>query len=153
MAEVETAQKPIANWENVRDEWVGAVVNLVARVEEWCRRRDWPTRRIEKQLVDSPIGQYEVPALLIQVDLRKLLLEPVSRFVQKWEGVIDLYQMPQYDDVASIYRRGGQWYCFREKTNENEPESSRSAESISEVDLMAQLFTEGSFAELILLKA
>jgi hypothetical protein len=82
---------------------------LVSEVEGWCKAKDWPTRRIEKHIEESKIGEYVVPALLIQVDLVKLMLEPAARFVTGADGVVDLYLMPQYDDMASITRRNGVW--------------------------------------------
>jgi hypothetical protein len=149
MAEVKTPQKPNADWENVRDEWAHAVEQLVTKVEGWCKAHDWPTRRIEKQIDDPQIGEYVVPALLMQVDLTKLLLEPVTRFVHKWEGVIDLYRMPQYDDIASIFRRGNHWYYFSDITIDKLPESQRPADPFSDVAQMKHFFTEESFAELV----
>ena len=110
MSQLKMPKKPVPDWEQVRDEWVRAVEQLVADVEAWCEANGWPTRRIEKRLDDSQIGEYAAPAVLIQVDLVKLLLEPVARFVPGGNGLIDLYRMPQYDDVASIYWRGSQWH-------------------------------------------
>lgn len=102
-------RKPIPDWEAVRDEWVRTVEQLVTDVESWCRANDWPTRRIGKRDSESPVGEYVVPALLVQADLVKLMLEPVARFAAGTDGVVDLYRMPQYDDVASICRRNGAW--------------------------------------------
>src|SRR5688572_7906641 len=99
MAGVKLPRKPVENWEAIRDEWVRAVTDLVATVESWCSEKGWPTRRIEKRLNESQIGEYTLPALLIQVDLAKWLLEPVARFVPAADGVVDLYLMPEYDDV------------------------------------------------------
>ena len=73
MSQLKEPKKPIADWEAVRDEWVRAVEQLVGDVEGWCKANDWPTRRIQKRLEDSRIGEYFAPALLIQVDLVKLV--------------------------------------------------------------------------------
>lgn len=110
MSQLKAPKKPIADWENVRDEWVRAIEQLVTDVEGWCKANDWPTRRIDKHLEESKIGEYVVPALRIQVDLVKLMLEPGARFVTGADGACDLYRMPQYDDVAVVIWRGGAWH-------------------------------------------
>jgi hypothetical protein len=109
MSQLKAPKKPVPDWEAVRDEWVRAVDQLVADVESWCKANDWPTRRIDKRLEESKIGEYVVPALLIQVDLVKLMLEPGARFVAGADGRADLYTMPEYDDVAVLFRENGGW--------------------------------------------
>lgn len=57
------------------------------------------------------------------------MLEPIARFVPGAEGVVDLYLMPAYDDIASLYFKNGQWvmrYVFpagsrEESIHETEP--------------------------------
>jgi hypothetical protein len=44
-----------------------------------------------------------------------VLLDPVAYDVPGAEGVVDLYLMPTYDDLASLYFEGGEWsihYAF-----------------------------------------
>jgi hypothetical protein len=38
-----------------------------------------------------------------------VLLDPVARFVPGADGVVDLYLMPAYDDIASLYFVAGEW--------------------------------------------
>src|SRR5437762_11728992 len=125
MAELKLPTKPVENWQQVRDEWVRAVEELVSNVEAWCKARDWPTRRIEKRMEESRIGGYVVPALLIQADLVKLMLEPAARFVSGAEGVLDLYRMPQYGETASILRRDGKWADVANISEDQIPQGPR----------------------------
>ncbi len=39
----------------------------------------------------------------------RVLLEPITRFAPGTDGVVDLYRMPAYDDIASLYRVAGEW--------------------------------------------
>ena len=39
----------------------------------------------------------------------RALLEPVGRSAPGAEGVVDLYLMPAYDDIASLYFYDNQW--------------------------------------------
>lgn len=98
-----------------RDEWIRLLDELVAEVVGWTRP-EWSTRVIEKSMQDSVMGDYNAPALLMQRDIARLLLEPITRFAPGTEGVVDLYLMPAYDDIATLYRVDGEWkfhYAFR----------------------------------------
>jgi hypothetical protein len=93
-----------------RRAWITRVDDLVGNVEVWGREMGWATRRIEKRLDDSGVGLHTIPALLLQEDTVRVLLEPVARRALGADGVVDLYLMPAYDDIASLYFREGHWY-------------------------------------------
>ncbi len=94
---------------NARVAWIGLVSDLVEQVEPWVMELGWATRRIDKRLDDSGIGTHHVPALLMQQDTCRILLEPVGRSAPGAEGVVDLYLMPAYDDIAGLYFYGHRW--------------------------------------------
>jgi len=105
-------QKPIENWESLREDWVATVESLVANIESCCRENRWPTRRIIKVLEDPNIGGYRVPALLVQADLVQMMLDPRAGSVSDGQGVADFYVMPQYDDLATLIHNGSEWTCY-----------------------------------------
>ena len=45
----------------------------------------------------------------MQKETTRLLLDPVARFAPGADGVVDLYLMPAYDDIASLYLVNGEW--------------------------------------------
>jgi hypothetical protein len=45
----------------------------------------------------------------MQKETTRVLLDPVARFVPGADGVVDLYLMPAYDDIASLYFVDGKW--------------------------------------------
>jgi hypothetical protein len=92
-----------------REIWIDRIASLVVQVEQWAKEMGWSTRRIEKKLDDARIGTHRVPALLIQQDICRALLEPIGRTTPGAEGVVDLYLMPAYDDIASLYYYGDRW--------------------------------------------
>lgn len=92
-----------------REEWVRRVSDLVEKVEQWGKELGWATRRIEKKLEDGRVGKHVVPALLLQEGTCRVLLEPLGRSAPKAEGVVDLYLMPAYDDIASFYYYNKRW--------------------------------------------
>ena len=97
-----------------RDDWIKLLDDLVKTVEEWVRPEQWATRVIPKAMQDSALGNYEAPALLMQREVARVLLEPITRFAPGTQGVVDLYLMPAYDDIARLHRDSGEWKirCF-----------------------------------------
>jgi hypothetical protein len=104
-----TNGKPLADLAVVRDGWVAAVNALVGQVEGWCKELDWPTRRASKRVKDKTLGEYEVPMLLMQQWDAKLLLNPDGPFIVGADGRVNLYTMPEYDDLAILLRQGTDW--------------------------------------------
>ena len=99
-----------------REVWVQLLKNLINDVEKWVRPKQWSTRVIEKEMRDSVLGEYHAPALLMQREIARVLLEPITRFAPRTDGVVDLYLMPAFDDIATLYRVDGEWklhYAFR----------------------------------------
>jgi hypothetical protein len=99
-----------ANPDQLRDEWLRRLATLVEQVRDWADELGWSTRQIEVALEDSQVGKYKAPALLIQEDAIKILLEPIARSAPGANGVVDLYLMPAYDDIASLYLYADGWH-------------------------------------------
>ncbi|MDR3633853.1 MAG: hypothetical protein P4L84_08600 [Isosphaeraceae bacterium] len=109
MSSANAPERPAEESADLRDEWLGRLTTLVDQVEGWAKELGWFTRRIDKKLRDSEIGSYLAVALLMQKDTTPVLLEPVARSAPGADGVVDLYLMPTYDDIASLYYYGGEW--------------------------------------------
>jgi hypothetical protein len=92
-----------------RDAWIERVTGLVDQVEQWGKELGWSTRHVEKSLDDARIGRHRVPALLMQQDTCRALLEPIGRSAPGADGVVDLYLMPAYDDIAVLTFYDNRW--------------------------------------------
>ena len=95
---------------------MGALDALVKDVKGWVEKSGWRTRVISKPMKDPVLGSYRAPVLLMERDAIEVALNPVSRFVPGADGAVNLYLVPAYDDIASLYFEGGQWmihYVFR----------------------------------------
>lgn len=46
----------------------------------------------------------------MQSDLCKVLLEPIARSSPGADGLVDLYLLPAYDDIASLYYYDDKWH-------------------------------------------
>jgi hypothetical protein len=108
-------RKPVANWEQVRDEWVTAVDRFMTEVEGWARKQEWATLRDPKTIDEDRIGAYTVPRLLIHAIFGRFLFDPVCRFVVGAAGLIDLSVMPSFDSVMIARSEEGQWFLHDER--------------------------------------
>ena len=79
MATTNTAKDPAVNPDRLRDEWLARFGMLIDSVETWARDLDWSTRRIEKKMDDHEIGKHPAPALLLQKEVNRALLDPIAR--------------------------------------------------------------------------
>lgn len=93
----------------LQGEWLQRLSDLIRTIQGWANELGWSTRQIEVTLNDSQLGKYRAPALLIQEDATRILVEPIARSAPGAEGVVDLYLMPGYDDIASLYLCEGGW--------------------------------------------
>jgi len=94
----------------LRDEWLERLKRLTEQIRDWAKSGSWETRQIEKKMKDSEIGEYQAPALLMQQGTTRILLEPIARSAPGAEGVVDIYLMPAYDDIASLYYYDDGWH-------------------------------------------
>lgn len=99
----------VENHEAIKAEWLGRLTALIDSVESWARELGWSTRRIEKPLEDPEIGEHKAPALLMQEEFHRGLLEPMGRSAWDVDGVVNLYLLPAWDDIARIYHHEGSW--------------------------------------------
>lgn len=139
-----SASVPRADTDQLRMEWLARLSRLVDTIEIWAKELDWSTRRVEKRIEDSEIGTYVAPALVFQQDTVRALLEPIARSAPGAEGIVDLYLMPAWDDIATLYYYGGEWrlhYVFpytaattMSRSSESKPLSRQTfAEVLSEL--------------------
>lgn len=106
--------------ETLRDEWLARLSELVETIRGWAEDLDWSTRRIEKTMEDTEIGSYKAPALIIQRETVRAILEPIGRSAPGAEGIVDFYIMPAYDDIARLFFYDDEWHLHR--TNPDRPD-------------------------------
>src|SRR4051812_45415093 len=87
----------------IRETWLERLGRLVDSVDCWARELGWSTRRIEKPMKDPLLGSYKAPGLLMQEELHRIILDPIGHSSPGTEGVVDLYLMPAFDDIASFF--------------------------------------------------
>ena len=98
-----------------RDQFKTRVDALIKQVREWVEPHDWVTKEYPKKMRDVEHQIYPISALFFQKGPVRVLLDPVAYDVPGSEGVVDLYLMPTYDDMASLFFEKGRWmihYAF-----------------------------------------
>src|SRR5579864_4834369 len=128
MATTDTASNPTEDRDTVRAQWLARLSELVETMGGWAQDLDWATRRIEKKMKDSQIGAYEAPALILQTETTRVLMEPIARSAPGVDGVVDLYLMPAFDDIASLYFYDGAWHVHYILPGPSSAEAIREAE-------------------------
>jgi hypothetical protein len=121
---------PVEDPDREREDWIQLLGGLVREVKAWVQP-DWSTREVEKAMQDSILGAYSAPALLMQRTFTRVLLEPITRFAPGTDGVVDLYLMPAYDDIASLYRAAGEWKLQYEFRGEGSEAGARRTEPLA----------------------
>jgi hypothetical protein len=109
MATADVSANQAEDKKKLRDEWLENLSHLVETMRVWAQELDWSTRLIEKKMEESRLGTYKAPALILQKETVRVMLEPIARFATGVEGVVDLYLMPAYDDIASLYFYDDGW--------------------------------------------
>ena len=109
MATAKVLKKPNVDLATRQQEWLNRLDGLVYQIQRWAKDLGWSTRRIAKKMKDSEVGDYVAPALLLQEETTRVLLEPIARSAPGADGVVDLYLMPAYDDIASLYFSESTW--------------------------------------------
>jgi hypothetical protein len=99
----------LENREAVLAHWQDRLQILTDEVKAWVEKAGWRTRTIEKPINDRKLGRHIVPVLLMERNTLEVALNPVSPLVPGAEGAVDLYLVPAYDDIASLYLENGQW--------------------------------------------
>ncbi len=121
-----------------RDQFLERVTALVAQVREWAEPHEWVTKTYPKRMRDVNRQVFEIPALFLQKGPTRVLLDPLAYDVSGCEGVVDLYLMPTYDDLARLVFKGGEWiihYAFPGDPAATQPDIETESLAFSESTL------------------
>lgn len=118
----------------LRAAWLARLERLITEFEALAKQLDWSTRRIEKKLDESRLGSYSAPALLLQKEAARLILDPIASAAPGADGVVDLYLMPAYDNIATLFYVGDSWRIHYEFSD-----SQTSVQSIADDSLPLSL--------------
>jgi hypothetical protein len=90
--------------------WLDCLNLLVRSVQEWSAVSGWQGRLTSKHIAEKGLDRYEVPVLVMHREEAEVSLVPVTRQVPGADGLVELFRMPAYDAVASLYLEKGQWF-------------------------------------------
>ena len=91
-------------------EWTGAVAEVIKQIEQWSAGFEWRTRRQDKSLSETLLGEYTLPQLYLYAEGQLYVLDPLARFVPGALGAFDLSIQPSFYST-SIYRHLDRiWY-------------------------------------------
>ncbi len=91
------------------EEWLDSVRHLAAEVRDWAQTRSWSVHQDEKDIRESPFGDYRAPWLRIATPNGEIHLDPVARYVAgPAQGRVDLQAWPSLNRVM-LLRRDHDW--------------------------------------------
>ena len=125
----------------LREEWLNRLNKLTA-AKAWAEELDCSTRILSKKMNDPRLGPYEAPALMMQKDAVRVLLDPVARFAPGTDGIVDLYLMPGYDDIATFYFSKGTWRLHHIASEDKSTAARRLEHSPLPTETLAKLLDE-----------
>jgi hypothetical protein len=133
-----------------RDQFQNRVRALVEQVRGWVEPHEWVTKAYPKKMRDVDDQAYLIPALFLQKGPIRILLDPLAYDVPGAAGVVDLYLMPTYDDLASLYFEEGMWkihYAFPLEPKETPSVAETKALPLSEETVNKVLDSIAAHAE------
>ncbi len=86
------------------------VEDVVGQFEEILSKHNWSIRRDPKRMRDEAGTIFSVLSLTLIKGPLRLLLDPTGYDIPGAAGVMDLYLLPPYDPVASLYLESGEWF-------------------------------------------
>jgi hypothetical protein len=132
------------------DQFVSRVNELVESTRRWVEPHEWVTKPYPKKMRDEDRNAFEAAALFLQKGPVRVLLDPVSFDVPGAEGLVDIYLMPTYDDMASLYFENGEWrihYAFPPDPRESRSIVETQSLSLSERSIVQVLDSIADHAE------
>jgi hypothetical protein len=101
---------PEINMSEKSTAFAGQVEKVVRQFEAALAEMNQLSRRDAKRMRDETGGVYSVQSLTIFMGPMRLLLDPIGYDVPDCDGAIDLYLLPPYDPVATLYLEHGAWF-------------------------------------------
>ncbi len=92
------------------DAFAERVKMVVSDFEASLSGRDWSMRRDPKRMRDEIGNVYSILSLTLIKGPVRLLLDPNGYDIPGADGVMDLYLLPPYDPVATLYLEEGEWF-------------------------------------------
>ena len=92
------------------NDFASQVERVVRQFEAVLAEMKQLARRDEKRMRDETGGVYSVQSLTIFLGAMRLLLDPNGYNLPGCDGAIDLYLLPPYDPVATLYLEHGEWF-------------------------------------------
>ena len=90
--------------------FAGEVETVISDFEASLSGQDWSLRRDPKRMRDEIGNVYTVQSLTLIKGPIRLLLDPNGYDIPGADGVMDLYLLPPYDPVATLYLEDGEWF-------------------------------------------
>ena len=95
------------NMQAEREAWVESVESLCKKIVGWSKEQHWSVHEDRKQVTESRLGTYELPALMIQAPSGRIHVDPVGRDIVGADGRVDVFSWPTLHRMLLVRDNGG----------------------------------------------
>jgi hypothetical protein len=90
--------------------WNERLILLFSDIRVWAEELGWATSNGDKPVMDTMIADdYRAPGVVLERGTTRVGLEPINSAAPGTKGVVDLYLLPGYDDIASLFCYDDRW--------------------------------------------
>ena len=106
------------------DGFTAAITRLIELFQDALAGTDWSTRGQARKLEDEKGMLFPVPSLYVWRGPTSLFLDPTGSDIPGADGVADLYLLPDYAPVATLYLDAGIWWVHSPYPTASTPEAN-----------------------------
>jgi hypothetical protein len=93
----------------LREKWLKAHRTMLEEATAAAKTQNWHVQEDEKEVLESLLGRYKAPRLLIQTPDRGVVLDPIARFGSGRRGIVDLVLLPTYETAYLVTFKDDEW--------------------------------------------
>jgi hypothetical protein len=105
------------------DAFTSAIIKLIRTFKDALAGTEWSTREQPRKLLDEKGLPFTAPSLFVWRGPTSLSLDPTGYDIPGADGVVDLYLLPDYAPVATLYLEAGVWRVHSPYPTASTPEA------------------------------
>jgi hypothetical protein len=95
--------------DHVRGKWLKVHRMMLEDAKAAAKENNWHVQEDEKEVIESLLGRYKIPRLLIQTRKGSIVLDPIACFGTGRRGIVDLVTLPTYETAYLVTFKDDEW--------------------------------------------
>jgi len=93
----------------VLEKWLEVQKTMLNEATAAAKANNWHVEEDDKEVLESLLGRYRAPRLLIKTPDRGVVLDPIARFGTGRRGIVDLVVLPTYETAFLVTFKDDKW--------------------------------------------